>query len=161
MCKHCLHNLLISPKSPKVFRFRGRIMLRLLSVKNENARDFYEKEALRGGWSVRQLNRQIDSQFYKRTATFKKQSRNAQKRRKGFDGRLHLRPTKKSKTRLFWNFSISKTNIPNSNWKKRSSNICKIFCLKWERDLRLSVGRCVCASVMNGIALIWFYLIAV
>lgn len=45
--------------------------VRLLSVKNENARDFYEKEALRGGWSVRQLNRQIGSQFYERTALSK------------------------------------------------------------------------------------------
>lgn len=32
------------------------------------ARAFYETEALRGGWSVRQLARQIDSQFYERTA---------------------------------------------------------------------------------------------
>lgn len=42
--------------------------VRLLSVKNENARRFYEAEALRGGWSVRQLDRQINSQFYERTA---------------------------------------------------------------------------------------------
>jgi len=42
--------------------------VRLLGVKNENARKFYETEALRGGWSVRQLDRQIDSQFYERTA---------------------------------------------------------------------------------------------
>ncbi len=39
----------------------------LLSCKDENERDFYEKESLRGGWSVRQLKRQKDSQFYKRT----------------------------------------------------------------------------------------------
>ena len=42
--------------------------VRLLSVKNLRARGFYEAEALRGGWSVRQLDRQIDSQFYERTA---------------------------------------------------------------------------------------------
>lgn len=29
---------------------------------------FYHTEALRGGWSLRQLQHQIDSQFYKRTA---------------------------------------------------------------------------------------------
>ena len=29
---------------------------------------FYQTEALRGGWSVRQLQRQMDSQFYERTA---------------------------------------------------------------------------------------------
>ena len=42
--------------------------VRLLSVKNELARKFYETEALRNGWSVRQLDRQIDAQFYERTA---------------------------------------------------------------------------------------------
>ena len=45
--------------------------VRLLSVKNPNARTFYEAEALRGGWSVRQLDRQISSQFYERTALSK------------------------------------------------------------------------------------------
>ena len=42
--------------------------VRLLSVKNSQARAFYEEEALRNGWTVRQLCRQIDSQFYERTA---------------------------------------------------------------------------------------------
>ena len=42
--------------------------VRLLSVQSDEARAFYETEALRGGWSGRQLNRQISSQFYERTA---------------------------------------------------------------------------------------------
>jgi len=42
--------------------------VRLLSVKNAEARVFYESEALRSGWSVRQLDRQIQSQFYERVA---------------------------------------------------------------------------------------------
>ena len=42
--------------------------VRLLSLQNEQARKFYEAEALRGGWSVRQLDRQINSLFYERTA---------------------------------------------------------------------------------------------
>jgi predicted nuclease of restriction endonuclease-like (RecB) superfamily len=42
--------------------------VRLLSVKSALAREFYHTEALRGGWSVRQLDRQIASQFYERTA---------------------------------------------------------------------------------------------
>ena len=46
----------------------------LLSVKDDNARQFYEKEALRGGWSVRQLDRQISSQFYERTLLSKNKS---------------------------------------------------------------------------------------
>lgn len=48
--------------------------VRLLAVKNENARAFYQDEALRGGWTVRQLDRQIQSQFYERTALSMKKS---------------------------------------------------------------------------------------
>ncbi|MCD6579328.1 DUF1016 family protein [bacterium] len=43
----------------------------LLSIKDNNARGFYETEALRNGWSVRQLNRQINSMFYERIALSK------------------------------------------------------------------------------------------
>src|ERR1039458_5202383 len=45
--------------------------VRLLSVKNPEARTFYETEALRSGWSIRQLDRQIGSQFYERIALSK------------------------------------------------------------------------------------------
>lgn len=41
--------------------------VKLLSVDDPNARKFYETEALRGGWSVRQLDRQISTMFYQRT----------------------------------------------------------------------------------------------
>lgn len=41
---------------------------RLLSLKSENARKFYETEALRSGWSFRQLDRQISAQLYERLA---------------------------------------------------------------------------------------------
>jgi predicted nuclease of restriction endonuclease-like (RecB) superfamily len=59
--------------------------VRLMTVKSEQARRFYEAEALRGGWSVRQLDRQIGSQFYERTAL----SRNkAAMLRKGSEAKL-------------------------------------------------------------------------
>ena len=54
-----------------VFPLPWSAYVRLLSVKNINAREFYETEALRGGWSISQLNRQINSQFYERTALSK------------------------------------------------------------------------------------------
>jgi len=40
--------------------------VRLTSVRETEARRFYEEEALRGGWSIRQLDRQISSKFYQR-----------------------------------------------------------------------------------------------
>ena len=56
------------PTLAKAFPLPWSAYVRLLSVKNELARSFYETETLRCGWSIRQLDRQIDSQFYERTA---------------------------------------------------------------------------------------------
>lgn len=41
--------------------------VRLLSVDDHDARHYYEREALLGGWSVRQLDRQIATLAYQRT----------------------------------------------------------------------------------------------
>ena len=62
------------PAAPSVAAIANQFPLpwsayvRLLSVRHDPARQFYEAEALRGGWSVRQLDRQINSQFYERVA---------------------------------------------------------------------------------------------
>ena len=58
----------ISLQTQTLFPLPWSHYVRLLSVRNKDARAFYEQEAIRGGWSIRQLNRQIDSQFYERTA---------------------------------------------------------------------------------------------
>ena len=52
----------------KQFPLPWSAYVRLLSVKRPEARTFYETEALRSGWSIRQLDRQIGSQFYERVA---------------------------------------------------------------------------------------------
>ncbi len=52
----------------EVFPLPWSHYVRLLAVENEPARRFYETEALRGGWTVKQLERQIGSAFYERTA---------------------------------------------------------------------------------------------
>jgi predicted nuclease of restriction endonuclease-like (RecB) superfamily len=56
------------PAHPALFPLPWSHYVRLLSVDNPHARRFYEDEAVRGGWSVRQLDRQVGSQFYERTA---------------------------------------------------------------------------------------------
>ena len=50
------------------------MLFRSLGVEDQQARQFYEVEALRGGWSVRQLERQISSQFFQRTLLSKNKS---------------------------------------------------------------------------------------
>jgi predicted nuclease of restriction endonuclease-like (RecB) superfamily len=57
LCRLCLHKALLLPWSHYV---------RMLSVDIPEARAFYEAEAIRGGWSVRQLDRQNSTQFYER-----------------------------------------------------------------------------------------------
>lgn len=52
----------------KQFPLPWSAYVRLLSVKRPEARAFYETEALRAGWSIRQLDRQIGSQYYERIA---------------------------------------------------------------------------------------------
>ncbi|NLF19753.1 MAG: DUF1016 domain-containing protein [Lentisphaerae bacterium] len=56
-----------------VFPLSWSHYVRLLSVTLPRARAFYEAEAVRGGWSVRQLDRQISTQFYERTAKSQQQ----------------------------------------------------------------------------------------
>ncbi len=63
----------------KAFPLPWSAYVRLLSVKTEAARTFYETEALRCGLSVRQLGRQIDSQFYERIALSRNKARMLQK----------------------------------------------------------------------------------
>jgi predicted nuclease of restriction endonuclease-like (RecB) superfamily len=55
-----------SPSGAPGFPLPWSHYVRLLSVEDSDARTFYEVEALRGGWSVRQLDRQISTRFYER-----------------------------------------------------------------------------------------------
>jgi predicted nuclease of restriction endonuclease-like (RecB) superfamily len=58
----------LSPSLLDAFPLPWSHYVRLMSVRDDFARWFYEDEAIRGGWSVRQLDRQISTQFYERTA---------------------------------------------------------------------------------------------
>lgn len=63
----------LAPASPAPATSTGFILsfthyVRLLTLDEPHRRDFYEEEARRGGWSVRQLDRQINSMLYERVA---------------------------------------------------------------------------------------------
>jgi len=53
---------------PKGFVLSWTHYVRLLPLQEQAKRDFYEEEAHRAGWSVRQLDRQINSMLYERLA---------------------------------------------------------------------------------------------
>lgn len=69
----------VSTASTPTFPLPWSHYVRLLSVENRAAREFYETEALREGWSVRQLDRQINSLFYERLAHSKDKATMLQK----------------------------------------------------------------------------------
>ncbi len=55
-----------SPVIPHSFPLSWSHYIRLMSVENRSARTLYETEAIRSGWSVRQLDRQISTEFFER-----------------------------------------------------------------------------------------------
>ena len=80
--------------------------VRLLSVRDENAREFYEAEALRGGWSVRQIDRQIGSQFYERTALSRNRSAMLTRGRRPRPERPRAARANRLRTHSSWSSSI-------------------------------------------------------
>ena len=68
-----------SATPPPAFPLSWSHYVRLLSVDKHQARLFYEAEALRGGWTVRQglRRRQIGTQFYERHASVPQQGGHA------------------------------------------------------------------------------------
>ncbi len=58
--------------SSETFSLPWSHYVRLMALDDKDKRDFYEEEARRAGWSVRQLDRQINSMLYERVALSKK-----------------------------------------------------------------------------------------
>ncbi len=62
--------------------------VRLLTVEDDGARSFYEKEALLNGWSVRQLDRQVATRYYERTGASHRKRTTAAKNALPATGRI-------------------------------------------------------------------------
>jgi len=62
-------------KYPKIQTLSGKLswshLVELIGVKSDRARGFYEKQCLLESWSVRELNRQINSMLFERLALSK------------------------------------------------------------------------------------------
>ena len=69
--RRCLNNSEASPPSKttdRKFFLSWSHYLRLMRIEDAGKRHFYEIEATRGSWSVRELQRQFDSSLYERLA---------------------------------------------------------------------------------------------
>jgi predicted nuclease of restriction endonuclease-like (RecB) superfamily len=83
-----------------------------MAVSSEEARRFYETEALRCGWSIRQLDRQISSQFYERTALSRNKTSMFKKAAKAASGDL-VNPDEEIKDPFVLEF------LPQRNQRRR------------------------------------------
>lgn len=67
----------------KVFPLSWSHYIALCRIKNKNERSFYEIEAIQGNWSVRELQRQIDSGLFERLTLSKNKSKVRELAKKG------------------------------------------------------------------------------
>ena len=107
--------------------------VRLLPVKNQNAREFYEKEALRGGWSERQLDRQISSLFYERTTASKNKAEMLKKGEKPLKGEA-LKPEEEMKHPLVLEFLGLKDEYSESDLEEAIIHHLETFLLELGSD---------------------------
>ena len=129
-----------------VFPLPWSAYVRLLSVKNRHAREFYETEALRGGWSVRQLDRQISSQFYERTALSKNKAAMLTEGGKAYPAD-HIRPEEEIKDPFVLEFLDLKDEYSESDLEEALIRHLETFLLELGDDFcfmgrqrRLRVG---------------------
>lgn len=128
------------------FSLPWSVYVTLLSVKSENARRFYEKEALRGAWSVRQLDRQINSQFYERV-TLSRNKASMLRRGKVKLPEDHIRPEEEIKDPYVLEFldlrdQYSETNLEEALIHHLESFLLELgsdFCFLG-RQKRLRIG---------------------
>lgn len=129
--------------------------VRLLSVKNPDARSFYESEALRSGWSVRQLDRQIGSQFYERIALSRNKAAILEKAQTP-ESSDTMTPEEAIKAHSSSNFWTLRTSILNRIWKRHSSGISPTSCWSWATISLSSAVSGGSASTTTGFASILF-----
>jgi hypothetical protein len=125
-------------------------------VKNPEARRFYETEALRGGWSERQLDRQISTLFYERTALSRDK---AAMLTKGARARPEDRVSadEEVKDPLVLEFLNLKDEYSESELEEMLLRHLEKFLLELGAILRLSAGSGGCASGTNGIGWICYF----
>ena len=143
---------LSDPLQAPVFPLPWSHYVRLLSVRDLEARAFYEKEALSGGWSVRQLDRQISSQFYERMALSRKKGALLKKGRLALDAD-QVTPEEEIKDPMVLEFPASRTSTPRAPWRKPSSGAWKTSCLNSETSLPSLAASAGSASETTGTVL--------
>ena len=142
-----------SPAAPcRCFPLSWSHYVRLMSVEKPHARAFYEAEAIRGGWSVRQLDRQIGTQFFERTSHSKQQAAMlARGQRPKPEDAVSVQDEVRDPYLL--EFLDLKDEYSESDLEEALFDTWKRSCWNWARASPSSPGRNAFASGRNGIAI--------
>jgi predicted nuclease of restriction endonuclease-like (RecB) superfamily len=111
----------------------------LLGVENDGARAFYEREALAGGWTIRQLKRQVGSQFFERTALSKNKAAMLRKGERREDGDA-VSPAEEIKDPMLLEFLDLKDEYSESDLEEALIRHLESFLLELGGDFAF-VGR--------------------
>lgn len=111
----------------------------LLAVQNDGARAFYEREALAGGWTIRQLKRQVGSQFFERTALSKNKAAMLRKGERREDGDA-VSPAEEIKDPMLLEFLDLKDEYSESDLEEALIRHLESFLLELGGDFTF-VGR--------------------
>lgn len=130
--------------------------VKLLALKKSEARAFYETEALRGGWSVRQLERQINSQFYERTSLSRNKAAMLKKGSRPLPQDA-VTPEEEIKDPFVLEFLGLKDEYSESDLEEA---LIKQLESSWAETLPSSADSEGYASVINGSASTYFFFIA-
>lgn len=111
----------------------------LLAVENDGARAFYEREALAGGWTIRQLKRQVGSQFFERAALSKNKAAMLRKGERPEDGDA-VSPAEEIKDPMLLEFLDLKDEYSESDLEEALIRHLESFLLELGGDFTF-VGR--------------------
>lgn len=127
----------------------------LLTISDDLARSFYEKQSIKENWSFREMKRQIDSALFQRLALSKDKKGVLALAEKGHEIIAVKEPLK---TRTFLNFlNYRKTTLLKNEGLKRNSLItCKNSYWNLVRDFRLLQGNLKSRLTMSTILLTLF-----
>ena len=111
----------------------------LLRVKDDDTRAFYEREALAGGWTIRQLKRQIGTKFFERAALSRDKARMLRRGEKPKAGET-LTPEEELKDPLVLEFLDLKDEYSESDLEEALIGRLQEFLLELGGDFTF-VGR--------------------
>ena len=128
--------------------------------KGKEARAFYETEALRGGWPVRQLDRQIAAQCYERTALSRNEAALIKKAKRSIPEE-ELTTEEEIKDPMVLEFLGLKDEYSESALEDALIHPWNNSSWNSEMTSRLLLDRNVYGSGTNGIGWISYFFIAV